>query len=133
MVVANESPEPDPELLPYQRSVYKPNDNSRDSSSLHDDSYGIGNGDENGIERNGPIAEALIQNEQMFHHLKILKPSPSETENQRRKSALVPDQLEKQPPRKVYSQVYKSNLKKNDIFDEKLFVCTTKRTMNCTV
>lgn len=101
MVVANESPEPDPELLPYQRSVFKPHDISGDSSSLHDDGYG----DDKGNERDGPIAEALIQNEQMFHHLKILKPSPSETENQRRKSAQMADKLEKQPPRKVYSQV----------------------------
>lgn len=41
------------------------------------------NNDNNG---GGPIAEALIQNEQMFHSLKILKPSPSEIEKERRKS-----------------------------------------------
>lgn len=99
LIVVNESPEP---ALEYpsptqQRSLPDENDIERMSSSLREE--------DNGIERNGPVAEALIQNEQMFHHLKILKPSPSETENERRKSASQAEKLEKQSVRKVYSQV----------------------------
>lgn len=85
--VTNESPEPELELSLHQRSVPKENDGSR-------------------VRRNGPIAEALIQNEQMFHSLKILKPSPSDKENERRKSAAMAEKLEKTNNKKgVYSQV----------------------------
>lgn len=96
-MVVNESPEPEPEIVdaPAQRSVPNENEVERIPSALKE---------ENGIEREGPFAEALIQNEQMFHHLKILKPSPSEMENQRRKSLAEVEQLEK-PRKGVYSQV----------------------------
>lgn len=89
--VTNESPEPELELSLHQRSVTNENDMQNDDVGAH---------------RNGPIAEALIQNEQMFHHLKILKPSPSEMENERRKSAAMEAKLEKTANKKgVYSQV----------------------------
>lgn len=89
--VTNESPEPELELSLHQRSVTNENDMQNDDGGAH---------------RNGPIAEALIQNEQMFHHLKILKPSPSEMENERRKSAAMEAKLEKTANKKgVYSQV----------------------------
>lgn len=56
----------------------------------------------------GPIAEALIQNEQMFHSLKILKPSPSEMEKERHKSTQTDekdtDTASKRKGR-IYSQV----------------------------
>lgn len=99
LIVVNETPEPALEYPPstQQRSLSDENDIDKLSSSLRED--------DNDIERNGPVAEALIQNEQMFHHLKILKPSPSEMENERRKSASQAEKLEKQPARKVYSQV----------------------------
>lgn len=90
----NESPELElePELIdsPKQRSSSNENEIERIPSGLQTE--------------NGPIAEALIQNEQMFHHLKILKPSPSEMENQRRKSISDAENLDK-PRKGVYSQV----------------------------
>lgn len=97
--IENESPDPEPEFPLYQRSVPSNNDIQRS-------------------ERNGPIAEALIQNEQMFHSLKILKPSPSETENERRKSALIEDKHDKAATRKgIYSQVccYQECIKKQKL------------------
>lgn len=98
--VKNESPEPEPELsMHQQRSVSNENDIQSD---------------DNGMQRDGPFAEALIQNELMFHHLKILKPSPSETENERRKSASMAGKLDKPAPRKgVYSQVCDPRERKN--------------------
>lgn len=96
LVVVNESPEPDPIPPPHQRSLS--NDIEKKYSSLTREA--------NLVDRDGPIAEALIQNEQMFHHLKILKPSPSEMENERRKSVAASEQVEKPAPRKgIYSQV----------------------------
>lgn len=104
LIVVNESPEPEPAYPPHQRSVPNAADSSNDiERHAHSDLFKT-----NSIVRDGPVAEALIQNEQMFHHLKILKPSPSETENERRKSASNGEQLtlEKPNPRKgIYSQV----------------------------
>lgn len=98
LVVVNESPEAEPEYaVAEQKQRYVPNENYVEH---------IPNGlrEENGIDSNGPVAEALIQNEQMFHSLKILKPSPSEMENQRRKSIADVEKYEK-PRKGVYSQV----------------------------
>lgn len=94
MVVVNEVPElePEPDDVPHQRSLSNENDIERVPSGLREES------------NDGPIAEALIQNEQMFHHLKILKPSPSELENERRKSASAAEKMDK-PRKGVYSQV----------------------------
>ncbi|XP_031624610.1 uncharacterized protein LOC116341594 isoform X2 [Contarinia nasturtii] len=99
LVVVNESPEPEPEIgdSPEPRSLPNENEIERIPSGLQE---------ENGVEREGPIAEALIQNEQMFHHLKILKPSPSEMENQRRKSTAEAQQIDK-PRKGVYSQDFR--------------------------
>lgn len=94
LIVVNESPEPELISPTQQRSV--PDENNTGSGALRDD---------NSVERDGPVAEALIQNEQMFHHLKILKPSPSELENEQRQSISQFEKLEKKSPRKVYSQV----------------------------
>lgn len=96
LIVVNETPEPEPILPTQQRSLTDDNNFEHGSSRLDE---------ENSVERDGPIAEALIQNEQMFHHLKILKPSPTELENERRKSISQSEKLEKPSPRKVYSQV----------------------------
>lgn len=101
LIVVNESPEPELEYPPTPHHRSLPEENDIDRGGLRD---------ENGIERNGPVAEALIQNEQMFHHLKILKPSPSEMENERRKSASQAEKIDKPATtraraRKVYSQV----------------------------
>lgn len=103
LVVVNESPEPQPDYPTHQRSLPyfdSSSDIERYSKDLHE---------ANNVDREGPVAEALIQNEQMFHHLKILKPSPSEMENERRKSVSAGEQLaiDKPTPRKgVYSQVW---------------------------
>ncbi|XP_055298698.1 uncharacterized protein LOC129566635 isoform X2 [Sitodiplosis mosellana] len=97
LVVVNEVPELEPEEpddMPQQRSLPNENDVERVPSGLREEN------------RDGPIAEALIQNEQMFHHLKILKPSPSEIENERRKSALVTEKIDK-PRKGVYSQDFR--------------------------
>lgn len=89
--LTNESPDPEPELSLQQRSV----SNGDDIQS-----------DDNSMQRDAPIAEALIQNEQMFHHLKILKPSPSETEGERRKAAIMAKKIDQPATWKgVYSQV----------------------------
>lgn len=77
--VENESPEPEPELPSFhQRSISHKNNVRRAADDMERNN--------NNNDDNGPIAEALIQNEQMFHSLKILKPSPSEIEKERRKS-----------------------------------------------
>lgn len=95
LIIVNESPVPDPtyQPSPHQRSL-----------------PGEENDEENSIEQDGPIAEALIQSEQMLHHLKILKSSaPSESEYERRKAAAA---AEKQSHRKgIYSQVCEKNLR----------------------
>lgn len=55
---------------------------------------------------NGPIAEALIQSDQSFHSLKILKPAPSEMQNEQHKTKEDADQMSyRQPRRGVFSQV----------------------------
>lgn len=80
--VENESPEPEPELPTFrQRSNSHKNDVRRATNDMERN-----NSNNNNNNDNGPIAEALIQNEQSFHSLKILKPSPSEIEKERRKS-----------------------------------------------
>lgn len=87
LIVVNESPVPEP-TYHSQRSL---------SNNGNDDT------EKNDVDSNGPVAEALIQNEQMFHHLKILKPSPSEMQNERIDST---GSSKKQAMRKgVYSQV----------------------------
>lgn len=86
MKVENESPDPEPELPSFhRRSISHKNvirratkDVERNNDNNHSNNNGGGDG--------GPIAEALIQNEQMFHSLKILKPSPSEIEKESHKS-----------------------------------------------
>lgn len=98
--VENESPEPESELPSFhQRSISHKNDIRR---ATNDDMVRNNN---NG----GPIAEALIQNEQMFHSLKILKPSPSEMEKEHHKSAQTDekDTTDTASKRKgrIYSQV----------------------------
>lgn len=64
---------------------------------------------ENDVEQadeDGPRAEALIQSDQMFHHLKILKPAPSEMQSEYQRPADNSDQMPYRKPRKgVYSQV----------------------------
>lgn len=99
MVVTNESPKPEPE------PEYNDSEQQR-SSPIANDIEQIPNGlqEENNIERDEPIAEALIQNEKMFHHLKILKPSPSELENERRISNSDAKKINN-PRKGVYSQV----------------------------
>lgn len=53
-----------------------------------------------------PVAEALIQNEQTFHHLKILKSSPADEAYERQLAAAAEANLNRQHrPKKVYSQV----------------------------
>lgn len=53
-----------------------------------------------------PLAEALIQNEQTFHHLKILKSSPADEAYERQLAAAAEANLNrKNRPKKVYSQV----------------------------
>lgn len=53
-----------------------------------------------------PIAEALIQNEQTYHHLKILKSSPAEETYEQKLTAATEAKLNQQNRRKkVYSQV----------------------------
>lgn len=98
MKLENESPEPEPELpLFQQRPVSNKNDIRRDTNDMERKSRG------------GPIAEALIQNEQMFHSLKILKPSPSEIQKERRKPMPMtekdPTDTSSKRKGKVYSQV----------------------------
>lgn len=93
LIIANESPVPDPTYHPTQQRSPSENDIEIDSS-----------GNENKLD--GPVAEALIQNEQMFHQLKIWKPSPSELENERKKAAAVNNAYKQPSIRKgVYSQV----------------------------
>lgn len=95
LVVVNEVAELEPEEtddMPQQRSLPYENDVERVPIGLREENPGE------------PIAEALIQNEQMFHHLKILKPSPSEIENER-KTALAAEKVNKPPRKGVYSQV----------------------------
>lgn len=77
--VENESPEPEP-VLPsfHQRSISHKNDVRRATNDMERNNY-------NDDDDNGPIAEALIH-DQMFHSLKILKPSPSEIEKEHHKS-----------------------------------------------
>lgn len=109
LVVVNETPEldPEPDDMQHQRSLSNENDIERIPSGLHDEN------------RDGPIAEALIQNEQMFHSLKILKPSPSEMENERRKSPSAAEKQDK-PRKGVYSQVCIQMDNKYFIYSEKL-------------
>lgn len=92
LIIVNESPLPDP---PYPLS---PNQRSLPHNT---------NDEENSIEQDGPIAEALIQSDQMLHHLKILKSSPSETEYERRKTAAEIEQIKQNSEKRkgVYSQV----------------------------
>lgn len=98
--VENESPEPQPELP----SIHQQS-NSRLKNNVRRATNDIMWNDNN----LGPITKALIQNEQMFHSLKILKPSPSEMEKERRKpmQATEKDPTDTASKRKgkVYSQV----------------------------
>lgn len=99
--VENESPDPQPELPSFhQQSISRSKNNVRRAV----------NDMEHNNDNVSPIAEPLIQNEQMFHSLKILKPSPSETEKERRKSMQMTaenDSTDTALKRKgkVYSQV----------------------------
>lgn len=66
---------------------------------------------------NGPIAEALIQSDQMFHHLKILKPAPSEMQSENHRPADNFDEMAYRKPRKgVYSQVSTFSVAAPNIF-----------------
>lgn len=112
LVVVNEIQEleQEPDNVPHQRSLSNENDIERVPSGFREEN------------NDGPIAEALIQNEQMFHHLKILKPSPSELENERRKSASTDENVDR-PRKGVYSQVCNYlNEYNNFVYCEKL--CT---------
>lgn len=97
--IENESPEPEPELpLFHQRSISShKNDVRRDTNDM-----------EQRNNNGGPIAEALIQNEQMFHSLKILKASPSEINKERQKFP-IPRERDNDTASKrkgrIYSQV----------------------------
>lgn len=65
LVLVNELPEPDPvhQSTNLKRTIKAKSEKKAD--------------------RGGPVAEALIQNDQMFHNLKILKSSPSEKDSNR--------------------------------------------------
>lgn len=63
--------------------------------------------DQNNADPDGPIAEALIQNDKMFHNLKILKPAQSDILQSENHNPIDDiDQMTYRQPRKgVYSQV----------------------------
>lgn len=89
LVVVNESPVPEP-TYHFQRSL----------SSTDNDI------NQNTADPDGPIAEALIQNDKMFHNLKILKPAPSDMQSEIQLPDAAVDQMTYRKPRKnVYSQV----------------------------
>lgn len=74
MILVNELPEPDPDpILVHQSTNLKrslKSKNEKEASKSEKVSSNL-----------GPVAEPLIQNDQMFHNLKILKSSPSEIQN----------------------------------------------------
>lgn len=83
LVLVNELPEPDPDPVSVHQSTkltrsLKPN-NEKDASKS-----GIFSSD-----RDVPVAETLVQNDQMFHNLKIFKSSSSEIQSDRHS---VPDE-----------------------------------------
>lgn len=99
LVIANESPALDPTPPTHQlRSI----NNKR--KSLTSNTLELADDDAEVFDE--PIAEALIQNEQTFHHLKILKSSPAEDAYERQMAGAAEAKLNRQSQRKkVYSQV----------------------------
>lgn len=86
LVLVNELPEPDPDPIPVHQSTklkrsLRPKNEKESSES-----------DNVSSDREGPVAEEIIQNDQMFHNLKILKSSPSEIQGNRQS---VPDEVTK--------------------------------------
>lgn len=75
-----------------------------------------------------PVAEALIQNEQTFHHLKILKSSPAEEAYERQLAAAAEANLNrKNRPKKVYSQVcYIGKVRKKCIFCASILIYSSE-------
>lgn len=102
LMIVNESPAPDPTHYPSPKERSVP-ENASESYTEEDIV------EDNGSNENGPVASALLQNEQAFHHLKILKSSQSDLEYERKKVASV--EAQEKPNKKVFSQV--CNLKVN--------------------
>lgn len=70
LVLVNELPEPDPVPV-HQSTKLRRSIESKDEKDASESENVFS-------DLEGPVAEALIQNDQMFHNLKILKSSPSE-------------------------------------------------------
>lgn len=107
LIIANESPQLDPILPPthHQRAVPDKQKTALTSNTLE---LSDGNEADDGAAEvfDEPVAEALIQNEQAFHHLKILKSSPVDDAYEREIIAAAKAKLNRQQPKKkVYSQV----------------------------
>lgn len=87
MVLVNELPEPD--LVPLHQST-------KIKRTLQS---------KNEKDREGPLAEALLQNDKIFHNLKILKSSPSEIQNNRQSVPVEDAKSAKLNKEFFYSQV----------------------------
>lgn len=105
LIIANESPVSDPTPPTHQLRSVRDKEKSLTSNTLE-----LADDDSEVFDH--PIAEALIQNEQTFHHLKILKSSPQDEAYERQLAAAAEAKMDRQNPRKkVYSQVCGSRLK----------------------
>lgn len=105
LIIANESPISDPTPPTHQLRSVRDKKKSLTSNTLE-------LADDDAEVFDHPIAEALIQNEQTFHHLKILKSSPQDEAYERQLAAAAEAKMDRQNPRKkVYSQVCGSRSK----------------------
>lgn len=75
LILVNELPEPDPDpVLVHQSAKLKGSLKSKNEKEAFESEHVSS-------DLEGPVTEPLIQNDQMFHSLKILKSSPPEIQN----------------------------------------------------